>query len=181
MILHRYLHSRGDDCAEPRFFRHGHGKHGFGRRFGQGGPRRRGDIKFELLGILAEGPRHGYDLMLEVERRTGMKPSPGSVYPTLQALEEGGFLKGRDDEGKRVYEITESGRALLADRSEPTESADDEQAGAAPYARAMLAGRSVISASREVLRSGDVTLVTKVAEILERTRREIYTLLASSE
>jgi len=116
--------------------------------------------------------------MLEIERRSGMKPSPGSVYPTLQALEEGGFLKGREDEGKRIYEITESGRSLLSERAEPAAGEDDD---APPFARAMLAGRSVISASREVLRSNDVELITKVAEILERTRREIYTLLAASE
>jgi DNA-binding PadR family transcriptional regulator len=174
------LGSRGESHGDARFFRHGHGKHGFGRRFGRAGARRRGDTKYELLTILAEGPRHGYDLMLEIERRSGFKPSPGSVYPTLQALEEGGFLKGREDEGKRVYEITDSGRALLAERAEPAD-ADEAGDGIAPFARAMLAGRSVMSASREVLRSGDHELVTKMAEILERTRREIYTLLAQSE
>jgi DNA-binding PadR family transcriptional regulator len=177
MLLHHFG-SRGNNCGEPRFFRHGHGKHGFGHRFRGGNPRRRGDTKYALLAILAEGPRHGYDLMLEIERRSGMKPSPGSVYPTLQALEEGGFLKGREDEGKRIYEITESGRGLLSERAEPAAGEDDD---APPFARAMLAGRSVISASREVLRSNDVELITKVAEILERTRREIYTLLAASE
>lgn len=179
MFMHRYLGLHGEKSGEPRFFRRGHEKHhGFGRRFGHGGPRRRGDTKFELLNILAEGPRHGYDLMLEIERRSGMKPSPGSVYPTLQALEEGGFLKGREDDGKRIYEITESGRALLSERPEQVEGENDE---APPFARAMIAGRSVLSASREVLRSGDMELVTKVADILERTKREIYTLLASSE
>ncbi len=154
--------------------------HGFRGRFRHGGPRRRGDTKFALLAILAEGPRHGYDLMLEIERRTGSKPSPGSIYPTLQALEEGGFLSGRESDGKRVYEITDAGRQLLAENPERGDSAGDDES-MAPYARAMLAGRSVISASREVLRTGDGDLVAKVAEILERTRREIYTLLAQSE
>jgi len=176
--------SHGEHPGEARFFRHGHGlhgMHGFRGRFRHGGPRRRGDTKFALLAILAEGPRHGYDLMLEIERRSGSKPSPGSIYPTLQALEEGGFLAGRESDGKRVYEITEAGRQLLAENPDRGESSAGDDEAMAPYARAMVAGRSVISASREVLRSGDGELVVKVAEILERTRREIYKMLAQSE
>src|SRR5689334_18807619 len=103
------------------------GKHhfGFGQRGGEftGGwskePRaRRGDIKYFILEVLQEKPSHGYEIIRTLEdRNSGMyKPSPGSVYPTLQMLEEGGFLTSEAIEGKKVYTITDSGRELLKER-----------------------------------------------------------------
>ena len=100
-----------------------YGKHGFGRftrAFGGDFPRmRRGGMKFLLLEMLKEGPRHGYELISDLENRfRGYRPSPGSVYPTLQMLEEGGFVAGREVDGKRVYMITEAGLALLKEHGE---------------------------------------------------------------
>src|SRR5918997_4520615 len=78
---------------------------------------RRGDIKFHLLEILKETPRHGYEIISELEKQSGgYRPSPGSVYPTLQMLEEGGYLTSEQIEGKKVYTITEAGRKLLKER-----------------------------------------------------------------
>src|SRR5262245_4261789 len=75
---------------------------------------RRGDIKFHLLEILKDNPRHGYEIISELEKRSGgYRPSPGSVYPTLQMLEEGGYLTSEQVEGKKVYTITEEGLKLL--------------------------------------------------------------------
>jgi DNA-binding PadR family transcriptional regulator len=94
---------------------------GSASRGNKGGCRtRRGDIKFLLLALLAEQPRHGYDLIREVESRYGgfRRLSPGSVYPTLQLLEEGGYLTSEQVEGKRVYTITEKGQELLAGRTQ---------------------------------------------------------------
>src|SRR5688572_27921402 len=83
--------------------------------------RRRGDIKFHLLEILKEGPRHGYEIISELEKRSGgYRPSPGSVYPTLQMLEEAGFLTGEQVEGKKIYTITEEGLKLLEQRGATT-------------------------------------------------------------
>src|SRR5687767_15997647 len=100
-----------------------YGKHGFGRwgrGFGCDTPRvRRGDMKYLLLEILKEGPRHGYEIINNLEGKfRGYRPSPGSVYPTLQMLEEGGFLTSEQVEGKKVYTITDAGRKLLEERSE---------------------------------------------------------------
>src|SRR3954453_19084565 len=92
---------------------------------------RRGDIKFHLLEILREGPRHGYEIIGELEKRSGgYRPSPGSVYPTLQMLEEGGFLTTEQIEGKKVYTITEAGLKLLEERGAPTFEANPKMAQA---------------------------------------------------
>src|SRR4028118_458823 len=108
--------------ASDRFKRGRHSGGGWGDE-----PRtRRGDIKFMLLGLLVESPRHGYELIKELEIRYGgfRRLSPGSVYPTLQLLEEGGYLTSEQVEGKRVYTITDSGRQLLAERENPVDLTD---------------------------------------------------------
>src|SRR5439155_26135378 len=88
--------------------------------FGCETPRmRRGDIKFLLLEALKEGPKHGYEIIQDFEGRfRGYRPSPGSVYPTLQMLEEGGFVTSEEIDGKRVYTITDAGLKLLEKRGE---------------------------------------------------------------
>src|SRR5258708_18256685 len=86
-----------------------------------GGPRmRRGQIRTALLAVLAEGPGHGYDVMQNLEDKTGgaWRPSPGSVYPTLQLLEDEGLVRSSQRDGKRVFEITEAGRTEPAARIE---------------------------------------------------------------
>src|SRR4051795_9788545 len=82
-----------------------------GRR--RGGRMRRGDIRTALLSVLVEEPGHGYDLIERLEEKTSgaWRPSPGSVYPTLQLLEDEGLAKSGERDGKRVYEITDEGRA----------------------------------------------------------------------
>src|SRR5262245_22306869 len=88
-------------------FRAGHGR----RRqwFGAG------DMKYVILKLVRDKPRHGYEVMKELEERMHgcYSPSPGAVYPTLQWLEDEGLVKSRDDEGKKVYETTEAGRKFL--------------------------------------------------------------------
>src|SRR5262245_52242262 len=69
---------------------------------------RRGDVRAAILALLAEQPMHGYQILQELESRTGglWRVSPGSVYPTLQMLEEEGLISSQDVEGKRVYSLT---------------------------------------------------------------------------
>lgn len=75
----------------------------------------RGDLKFAILALIAEKPMHGYEVMqaLEEESAGSYKASPGSVYPTLQLLEDQGYLTSQDYGGRKVYSITDSGRAFL--------------------------------------------------------------------
>ena len=95
-----------------------------GARGGPSGPRRgrvgrfldHGDLRFVVLALLTEQPRHGYDLIKELEERTGgaYRPSPGVIYPTLAMLEDEGFITPSDAEtGRKLYEVTDAGRAAL--------------------------------------------------------------------
>lgn len=98
----------------------GFGRGGFGGGFGRGGGGGRvfgaGDLRLVLLALIAEAPRHGYELIKDIEQRFGgaYAPSPGSVYPTLTLLEELGQVVGESpDGGKKRYAITDEGRAFL--------------------------------------------------------------------
>ncbi len=74
-----------------------------------------GEIKFVILRLLKEKPRHGYEVIKALEERMGgcYTPSPGTVYPTLQMLEDQGYVRGVEAEGKKVYEITPEGLKYL--------------------------------------------------------------------
>lgn len=90
--------------------------HGAGQAFGRGSRLfERGGVKFAILELLKDKPRHGYDIIREMEERSGglYSPSPGAVYPTLQALEDQDLVSATTAEGKRVYAITEAGIAYL--------------------------------------------------------------------
>jgi DNA-binding PadR family transcriptional regulator len=143
---------------------------------------RRGDIKFLLLETLAEGPMHGYEVIQRLsERHEGRyRPSPGSVYPTLQMLEEGGFLTGELTNGKRVYTITDSGRQLLEERTTTGED-EPESAEASDWRKLRKSGFAFIMAAREGLHHADPATRERVRAVLDRTRREIYAILAEEE
>lgn len=146
----------------------------------RGGPRaRRGDIKFLILEVLATGPRHGYEIITELENKSNgrYRPSPGSVYPTLTLLEEGGFITGEMASGKRVFTITNAGRELLASKPAGAASDDAEDDGVDLRGAALKLGAAVMQAAR----ASDAASQQKVRDILDRTRREIYKILAESE
>ena len=91
---------------------------GFWGPFGFGGQSRffeAGEVRLALLSLLAEGPKHGYQLMKEMEERSGglYRASAGTVYPTLQQLEDEGLIVAQQQDGKRVYSLTDAGRAEL--------------------------------------------------------------------
>ena len=169
-----------DHPGHGRHMRHGGGPFGGRGRFGAnwGGRARRGEAKFLVLEVLAEGPRHGYEIIGAIEEKRGLRPSPGSIYPTLQMLEEGGFVTGADQDGKRVYTITAAGTELLANRT--TDSSSDSEDGddvrRQVKASAMKLGAALVGARD----SNEETLV-KICEIVDRARREIYAVLAADE
>jgi DNA-binding PadR family transcriptional regulator len=103
---------------------------GYGRR--RGGRRRRhwfepGDMKYVILKLLREKPMHGYEVMKELEEHTRgcYKPSPGTVYPTLQWLEDEGLVNSEEVEGKKVYSITDAGREFLEEHKGTVEDIFD--------------------------------------------------------
>lgn len=106
---------------------HGRGLRGGGR--GDGGGRRGrmfdgGELKLVMLKLIEEGPRHGYDLIREIEDRTGgaYAPSPGVVYPTLTLLDDMGLVEAQADGSKKQFAITDAGRAELADKASEVEA-----------------------------------------------------------
>ncbi len=167
----------------------------FGRGpFGHGeGPRffGRGDLKFALLELLQERPMHGYEMMKALEQQSGgfYSPSPGSIYPTLQMLEDRGFVTSKDVEGKKVYSITDTGRKLLADRLR-----DEEEFAGPPWmhrrhgfgrrfspemqalrAEAMEVMRLFAIAARIVFQNPQQ--ISRLHAILERTRKDLADLI----
>jgi DNA-binding PadR family transcriptional regulator len=86
-----------------------------------------GEVKYVILRLLEEKPRHGYEIIKALEERLGgwYSPSPGTVYPTLQLLEDQGFVRAVETEGKKVYHITPEGQAFLREHREVTDDIFD--------------------------------------------------------
>lgn len=173
----------GDRFASERFGRgRPPGRGGGGRGWGDEPRTRRGDIKFILLGLLAERPRHGYELIKALEARHGgfRRLSPGSVYPTLQLLEEGGYLTSELIDGKRVYTLTDSGTQLLNDRAQQADSPTDSSLMAQPPELIELRHTltELNGAVAQVARGSNAEQITQARELLTQTKREIYRLLA---
>src|SRR5271170_1205105 len=102
------------------FGRHGFGGHGFGIMARSGrffGP---GEVRLALLSLLTEAPMHGYELMKQLEERSGgvYRASAGTVYPTLQQLEDEGLIASELREGKKVYRLTDEGKRELEEKDE---------------------------------------------------------------
>jgi DNA-binding PadR family transcriptional regulator len=110
--MHRHYHHCG-----PRFSRHGFGwgGRGMGRHVRPERVFEQGDLRLVLLKLIADQPRHGYELIKAVEDAVGgaYSPSPGVVYPTLTLLEELGYATTQEAAGKKLYTITDEGRAYL--------------------------------------------------------------------
>jgi DNA-binding PadR family transcriptional regulator len=161
----------------------GPGRGGFRGAFGPFGAAQRGSVKYDVLAILEEGPRHGYDIMTAIEAKRGYRPSPGSIYPALQMLDDGDFVTSRETDGKRIYAITDKGRDMLREYQASPQGARFEDAPAeafAAVARGMRTLHGLRDAAKQIVRSGDVTLIGRGVEILERARRELYALLAEA-
>jgi DNA-binding PadR family transcriptional regulator len=169
-------------------FGFGFGPRPWGFRAGRG--RRRqwfesGDMKYVILKLLRDKPRHGYEVMKDLEERMHgcYSPSPGTVYPTLQWLEDEGLVVGRDVDGKKVYEITAQGRAFLEEHKDVVEDIFDRVAEAVERT----VGGSMVEVNRALGQlvkavyrtgwkaSGDEAR-KRVAEILAKASAEIEAL-----
>jgi DNA-binding PadR family transcriptional regulator len=145
-----------------------------------GGRQRRGDMKFVVLEMLAEGPKHGYEVIRGLEERRGIRPSAGSIYPTLQMLEDGNFVTSEQVESKRIYTISDSGRELLKSRAEEVPEPDDVEPEPDPRRRlkeaAFKLGAAVMSA-----RGANGDTLDKIRAIVDRARKEVYAILAADD
>lgn len=185
---HGQDHEHGHDARA----RHGgfgpHGKHPFamlghlhGSGFGPGGMRaRRGDVRSAVLRLLSEQPMHGYQVIQELASRSGgaWTPSAGSVYPVLQLLADEGLVTAEETGGKRVFSLTESGAAAVAesaDQPAPWEEAAQSDSGVAGLREA--AGR-VAPAVIQIARGGSAEQIAAAIEILNDARKKLYAILA---
>lgn len=144
------------------------------------GFRGRGEMKYEILETLLEGPRHGYDIMMEIESKRGLRPSPGSIYPALQMLEDADCVRGEERDGKRTYTITDKGRELLAQRQQ--HATDDESyASDSIYgiiAEGMRQVHGIKDAVKRIAKTGNVDMFKKTIAVLDRARRDLLDILA---
>jgi DNA-binding PadR family transcriptional regulator len=191
------LFAHGFHCMTERRGRHGHGGHfdprAFwggpwrGMGFGPGGRRsraRRGDVRAATLLLLEEDARNGYQLMEEIERRSGgaWRPSPGSIYPALSQLEDEGLIRAEESGGRRVFGLTDAGRAYVAENREalgsPWEEAGDDMPSDFADLRALIAQLAI--ATMQVAQSGDDQLVAEAKDVLADARKSLNRLLAES-
>jgi DNA-binding PadR family transcriptional regulator len=161
--------------------RGGPGGHRGGPR-GRGGRARRGDVRAAMLLLLNEQPQNGYQLIQEIERRTEgvWKPSPGSVYPALQQLEDESLVHAVEFEGKRAYELTDEGRTYVDGNRE--ELGDPFAAATGGVDEGLMDMRGLMfqvgAAAMQVAAAGHTEEAKK---ILAETRRALYKILAEDE
>jgi DNA-binding PadR family transcriptional regulator len=170
---------------DPRAFWHGPWR---GMGFGPGGRRsraRRGDVRAAMLLLLEEEPRNGYQLMEEIESRSGgaWRPSPGSVYPALAQLEDEGLIRSDESAGRRSFELTDEGRRHIADNREALGSPWDDAGEDVPSDFVDL--RTLIGqlgmATLQVVQSGDDDQIREAKAILAEARKSLYRILAEAE
>jgi DNA-binding PadR family transcriptional regulator len=148
------------------------------------GRRNRGEVRAALLALLAERPTHGYEMIQELDARTGgiWRPSPGSVYPTLQTLEDEGLITSDENQGRKQFTLTDRGRdetAKVAEAPPWARYADDDTISAVQEFRQASFG--VMNALREVGFSGSDEQRAEALEVLAETRRQLYAILAKDE
>jgi DNA-binding PadR family transcriptional regulator len=148
----------------------------FGRRAG------RGDIRAAILALLAEQPMHGYQIIQELAERTGgvWRPSPGSVYPTLQQLEDEELVRETaSDSGKRVYELTEAGREQASQAPTPWTAVAAEGDDGLVALRDL--AHQVLAATRQVAHAGSAAQIEAAQAVLRDARKSLYRLLAEDD
>ncbi|RUS45163.1 PadR family transcriptional regulator [Cohnella sp. AR92] len=189
-------HGRGHGRGYGHGGRGGRGfERGFGGMEGRGEGKRffmRGEFKFALLELLASAPMHGYQMIKAMEEKTGglYTPSAGSIYPNLQLLEEMQLIRSTEADGKKLYEITEEGKAHLQEREKAAPARPDERwdrrghrPGPAGEVDKRDLRRLVVQwpetvgllghAARAVQESPDAESSAKLREIVEKLREDL--------
>ncbi len=177
----------------PPFMRYGPGPGPFGgRRSWTGGePRRRprvrrGDVRAAALALLAEEPRNGYQIIQEIAARSGgvWQPSPGSVYPALQQLEDEGLIRAEDAEGgRKSFTLTDEGRSYMTEHADevnaPWEIVAGREQGPVREMRSLIG--QLAMAAMQVTQAGSEAQVAEAQRILKNTRRGLYRILADED
>lgn len=174
----------GTRHRHPGFDRFGlDGRRGsMGRRGGRGRRTDRGDIRTAILALVAEQPRHGYELIQAIEERSGgnWRPSPGSIYPTVAQLEDEGLVDTEKVEGRRMVTLTAAGTSYVAEHSSDIDGVW-EKAGESvdePTRQLRAEVAQLISAVRQVAGVGTEEQVQAAMAALAEARKTIYRMLA---
>jgi DNA-binding PadR family transcriptional regulator len=166
----------------PRGFG-GPGGHGFGRHGRRRRPR--GDVRAAILLLLDEEPRNGYALMQEIEERSAgaWRPSPGSVYPVLQQLEDEGLVRPEETGERRVVALTDDGRKYVEENRERLGAPWEAAAAGVSDDMVELANliRQVASAVQQLVTTGDEDQQRRAREVMSTARRDLYRILAGDE
>jgi DNA-binding PadR family transcriptional regulator len=140
---------------------------------------RRGDVRGAILALLAEEPMHGYEMIQRLEERTGgrWRPSAGSIYPTLQLLEDEGLVSAEEIDGRRVVKLTDQGRKAAEEREgeKARWQGDDSES---PIGDLRSVAFQVAAAVRQVAHAGTEEQLTRAVEVLAETRKKLYSILA---
>jgi DNA-binding PadR family transcriptional regulator len=142
----------------------------------------RGDVRAAILAVLVDGPRNGYQIMSEIEERSGgaWRPSPGAVYPALSLLADEGLIAGEESGGRRTFSLTDAGRAYVEQNPEMArgawESMSQQEEWQLPglFAVAARLGAGIV----QVAHAGSPDQVRAAERLLEETRRRLYRILA---
>jgi DNA-binding PadR family transcriptional regulator len=139
----------------------------------------KGEVRTAVLALLAERPMHGYQIIREIEERSGgsWKPSAGSVYPTLQLLADEGTISAEESNGRKIYSLTEAGREEVAQDHGATPW-DSPGSHAGGFAALPKAGVELAQAAAQVGRTGSPEQVQQAVAVLDDARRRIYAILA---
>lgn len=142
----------------------------------------RGDVRAAVLVLLSEQPMHGYQIMREVEERSSgsWKPSAGSVYPTLQLLSDEGLIAAEESNGRKIYSLTEDGRAAASAESTTAPWQQSGSTDAPAFTALPKAGIELAQAAAQVGRTGSTEQVQQAVTVLDEARRELYSILAQS-
>lgn len=175
------MHLRTTMRRQGRRNHHHEGRSHFRHLFahGRGGRSvRRGNVRYAILTALADGPMHGYQIISEWESRTQgqWRPSAGSVYPTLQLLEDEGLVTAETVDGRKTYSLTDAGRQAAEEHPIKLDAVPGRGRG---DLRQLAMG--LIGAARQVQRTGTPETQAAATEILVDARKRIYRLLADEE
>jgi DNA-binding PadR family transcriptional regulator len=151
-------------------------------RFARGPKAGRGDVRAAILALLREGPRNGYQIMSEIEERSGgaWRPSPGAVYPALQQLADEGLVEAEESGGRRTFSLTDAGRRHIEENPEVARAAWESMGGDEPgevpglFIQAAQLGGSIV----QMAHAGTPEQIQATEELLEQTRSKIYQILA---
>ncbi len=145
----------------------------------------RGDVRAAILALLREGPLNGYQIMSEIEERSGgaWRPSPGAVYPALSQLADEGLIAGEESGGRRTFALTEAGREYIEQNPEMArgawESAEQQEAWQVPglFAEAARLGGGIV----QIAHAGTPEQIKAAERLLAQARRDLYRILADDD